>query len=237
LFNTGHNKDNSLSGDYGSRFWIEEWGYPDVGIYFADCPSAGHDMILLDYRKCGKNGEPEVAHVDQEHDYKITFLAKDFESFVKGLVHEDTYDTSVLDYQADLEMIEQAQFSPLLQQLCNSHTQHTDIEEIIRKISKAVLEEKNYFALHADPLSYLLYDIQFMLYSETHSLISMKEYLETYPSMMTFEGEFSTGGYSPSFVQDWAKEKTKNQQVVQSKRGLRFTDDYLNSVNEAMENY
>ena len=85
LYNIGFEKDYSLGGNAGSRFWIEEWGYPDIGVYFADCPSAGHDMILLDYRKCGPQGEPQVAHVDQESDYKITFLAKDFESFIKGL--------------------------------------------------------------------------------------------------------------------------------------------------------
>jgi hypothetical protein len=71
---------------------IAEWGYPDIGIYFGNCPSAGHDMICLDYRKNGKNGEPEVVHVDQEYDYKITFLAENFESFVKGLVDDSVYD-------------------------------------------------------------------------------------------------------------------------------------------------
>ena len=49
-----------------SQFWIDEWGHPPIGIYFADCPSAGHDMIALDYRDCGKSGEPCVVHVDQE---------------------------------------------------------------------------------------------------------------------------------------------------------------------------
>lgn len=51
-------------------------------------------MIMLDYRKNGKTGEPEVVHVDQEFDYKITFLAKDFETFVRGLVHDSVYDSS-----------------------------------------------------------------------------------------------------------------------------------------------
>ncbi|MEU7752294.1 SMI1/KNR4 family protein [Micromonospora sp. NPDC049101] len=79
----------SLCGDVGSAFWVAEWGYPDIGIYIADCPSAGHDMIALDYRS---PGEPAVVHVDQEWNYQITVLAPDFESFVAGLVDASAYD-------------------------------------------------------------------------------------------------------------------------------------------------
>ena len=92
IMGIGRNKDYSLCGGLGSRFMMDEWGYPDIGIYFADCPSAGHDMICLDYRKNGKNGEPEVVHVDQESDYKISFLASSFEDFIKGLVNESVFD-------------------------------------------------------------------------------------------------------------------------------------------------
>lgn len=67
---------------------IDQWQYPDIGIVICDCPSAGHDVIMLDYRKCGKDGEPEVVHVDQEFDFHITFLAKDFETFITGLVND-----------------------------------------------------------------------------------------------------------------------------------------------------
>lgn len=71
---------------------IDEWGYPEIGIYFGDCPSAGHDMICLDYRKNGANGEPHVVHVDQEADYRITFLAENFAEFINGLISEDEFD-------------------------------------------------------------------------------------------------------------------------------------------------
>lgn len=46
-------------------------------------------MICLDYSRNGKSGEPEVVYVDQDDDYKITFLAENFESFIKGLVGDD----------------------------------------------------------------------------------------------------------------------------------------------------
>lgn len=91
LFSIGREKVYSLCGGAGSKFWIEDWGYPEIGIYFADCPSAGHDMLCLDYRKCGPNGEPEVVHVDQESDYKITFVAENFEAFVRGLESDKAF--------------------------------------------------------------------------------------------------------------------------------------------------
>lgn len=64
----------------------------EIGIYFADCPSAGHGMLCLDYRKCEPTGEPQVVHVDQERDYKITFVAENFESFIRGLESDDEFD-------------------------------------------------------------------------------------------------------------------------------------------------
>ncbi len=92
IFSIGNRKPSSLCGGCGSQFWVDEWGYPPIGVYFADCPSAGHDMLCLDYRKCGPKGEPQVVHVDQERDYKITFVAKDFASFVRGLEPDEAFD-------------------------------------------------------------------------------------------------------------------------------------------------
>jgi hypothetical protein len=69
---------------------IDEWGYPPIGIYFADCPSGGHDMLCLDYSQCGPEGEPRVVHVDQEREYKLTALADSFAQFIWGLVSEES---------------------------------------------------------------------------------------------------------------------------------------------------
>lgn len=92
IFGIGREKSYSLCGELGSQFMIDEWEYPAIGVAICDCPSAGHDMIFLDYRECGSQGEPAVVHVDQENDYKITHLADSFEEFIRGLEHESVYD-------------------------------------------------------------------------------------------------------------------------------------------------
>lgn len=91
LYSIGREKSCSLCGEFGSQFWIDEWEYPAIGIYFADCPSAGHDMLCLDYRQCGPEGEPQVVHVDQEFDYRITFVAENFESFIRNLESDEAF--------------------------------------------------------------------------------------------------------------------------------------------------
>ena len=91
IFGIGETKPYSLRGEMGSEFWMEEWGYPEIGVYFADCPSAGHHMLCLDYRECGPHGEPRVVHVDQEWDYKITIVAPSFEAFIRGLEGGDAF--------------------------------------------------------------------------------------------------------------------------------------------------
>ncbi|HAA6519639.1 TPA: SMI1/KNR4 family protein [Listeria monocytogenes] len=85
----GNRGMSTLNGAHNTKFWMEEWGYPDVGLAIADCPSAGHDMIFLDYRECGKTGEPAVVHIVQEGEYKIIKLADNFEAFIMSLYIEE----------------------------------------------------------------------------------------------------------------------------------------------------
>ncbi len=89
-------KEYSITGSNGNQFIIDEWEYPKIGIAFCDTSSCWNDMIFLDYRKCGPEGEPEVVRIDQEDNDAITYLAGDFESFIRGLVCEDTVD--IADY-------------------------------------------------------------------------------------------------------------------------------------------
>ncbi len=93
----GKKKIWSLCGSLGSQQAVDEWEYPAIGIYFGDCPSAGHDMICLDYSECGPKGEPRVVHVDQESDYAITFLAPNFETFIRGLEPDEAFPMEELD--------------------------------------------------------------------------------------------------------------------------------------------
>ncbi|CAJ1392572.1 unnamed protein product [Effrenium voratum] len=72
--------------------YVSEWEYPEIGLVIGSCPSGGHDLIWLDYRKCGPQGEPLVVHVDQEFDFKVTHLADDFASFVRNLKSEEEFD-------------------------------------------------------------------------------------------------------------------------------------------------
>jgi SMI1-KNR4 cell-wall len=92
IYSIGSETRCSLCGKHGSKFWVEEWGYPDIGVYFADCPSAGHDMVCLDYRACGPTGEPQVVHIGQDCDYKIVFVAESFEAFIGGLEDDSAFD-------------------------------------------------------------------------------------------------------------------------------------------------
>jgi hypothetical protein len=80
--------------EYGSRYLIAEWGYPEKGIVIGCTPSAGHEAIMLDYSFCGPEGEPRVVYVDTEgHDEEpfIVVLAANFEQFLQNLTSCDRF--------------------------------------------------------------------------------------------------------------------------------------------------
>jgi hypothetical protein len=238
IFSIGRTKTYSLCGELGSPFMLDEWGYPSIGVCICGCPSAGHDMVMLDYSACGPQGEPTVVHVDQESDYAITFLAKDFESFVRGLVSEQAYDTSAEDLQKDLTRIRSGAFSPLLSELIAKQPE-ADYGQIIRNLCYKLTTEKQYFALHADEMSMLLYDAQFLLYNQAHPVVSKAKFLDVYPDIIALaDGDFSTSGYAPDFIEDWFENRRTAGQLVVDQAGVfTFSEAYERTLRQRLLQY
>jgi len=230
ILSIGKDKPSSLGGSFGSRFWMEECGYPDIGLAICDCPSAGHDMIFLDYRACGPDGDPQVVLIDQESDYEITFVAENFESFICGLVHWEVYDTSEEDKAEDLRKVTSGSFSPLLAELCESADKSWGIESKIRKLAKQIVEEQGYFSTGYGNLALLMNDVQFLLYTNKYPDISKEKYMEEYRYIMQFHEGFCTGGYSPASVEQWLSARMKEKVIIKSHGNISMTDEYKKTV-------
>ncbi len=237
IMGIGRTKTYSLCGDLGSQFIIDEWQYPNTGVFICDCPSAGHDMIMLDYEKCGKDGEPVVVHVDQEWDYKKTFLAKDFETFIRGLVSSDVYDTSEQDLIDTLENFKTGKFSDVLQTYFEKD-KSINFDKVLRNLFTELTTEKGYFGLHGDEVSHLAYDIQFYLLTINKTIKTREEFAKEYPPMVAMgNNEISTGGYADFFL-DWFDNRINLKQIHKKLfGGLTFTDEYKHQLFEQIKKY
>ncbi|MDO7906254.1 SMI1/KNR4 family protein [Paenibacillus sp. JX-17] len=85
ILGIGRDKPYSLCGEQGSRSRVIHENYPEFGVIIGECTAPG-EVIMLDYRPSGNDGEPEVVHVNKDQNFKVTHLAPDFASFVKGLM-------------------------------------------------------------------------------------------------------------------------------------------------------
>jgi hypothetical protein len=94
ILGIGHPR--GIDGERGSRFMIDEWGYPDVGVYFGATPGGGHTALMLDYSACGPRGEPRVIYAlageVEGEESRVISLAPDFDSFLRGLRGPDEFD-------------------------------------------------------------------------------------------------------------------------------------------------
>lgn len=233
----------SLLGDLGSPFMQAEWGYPDIGVCFADTPTAGHSEFMLDYRACGPKGEPAVVIVDQEADYRISFVAPDFATFIRGLVPEEVFEEDPEEALAEeFETVEEGSFSPIvLRGLAALGSTLDDGEASIRAIGRRIVREKEFFALHADADSHLMYATMFLIYSALTTARSRKDFLYEDPANRSYDhpcyammipssyaGQpygFTTGGWARSFVEDWWDAQIASGGIVAVEGGFRFSPD------------
>lgn len=195
-------------------------------------------MIMLDYSACGKTGEPTVVHVDQEDDYRVTFLAPDFESFIRGLVSDEAYDSSEQDQKDDLITVTQGTFSPVLTSLIEK-ADDLNYEKALRTICRQIVGEKGHFSLHADELSMLVYDIQFLLYSNSNPTTTRAKYLKKHPSIIAFgDGQFSTKGYAEGFITDWLESRMKAGQLCQlPSKALTLSPAFMAELKQKVKQY
>lgn len=86
---TGFDGNSTLCGACGSRFWEDpdNWGYPHIGIYFAE-EDSGHGLFALDYRSPCADDEPPVVNIYHDS-MTITRIAAHFAEFVRRLSGDD----------------------------------------------------------------------------------------------------------------------------------------------------
>ena len=71
-----------------SPYLVEEWGLPTDVVLLS---GGGHYWIGLDYRTCGRHGEPSVVWFDADDNSELP-LAPDFRSFIEGLTSAPGFD-------------------------------------------------------------------------------------------------------------------------------------------------
>ncbi|MEU8959932.1 SMI1/KNR4 family protein [Streptomyces sp. NPDC048518] len=77
----GIGRRERLSSLLDTPYLVEEWELPTPIVLLS---GDGHCWIALDFRACGRNGEPSVTWFDTDLNTDIT-LTVDFRSFIEGL--------------------------------------------------------------------------------------------------------------------------------------------------------
>lgn len=72
-------------------YLVEEWELPSPIVLMS---GDGHCWIALDYRVCGRRGDPAVVWFETDAGVEVV-LATGFETFVEGLTSADGFDTGV----------------------------------------------------------------------------------------------------------------------------------------------
>lgn len=194
-------------------------------------------MVMLDYRKCGPRGEPAVVHVDQEMDYRVTKLAPDFATFVRGLVaDEDELDEAANDaFQATRRDIERGRFSTELTRLLKQSRSPKKTEKALRYMLDMEAITKGKLVLDGGTLSYLIYDLLFWLYTSAHPVRTPDEFLAVYGSLLEEgDGDVKTVTYRPRIVATWMKKRVASREIIEKRGTLTLSAARLKAVTDAI---
>lgn len=71
IFGIGY-AEGGIAGEWGTKYLVESFDYPDIGIYFADSHTAGQDMFCFDYRDVS-----DAESQGQEDDVESLFDSKE----------------------------------------------------------------------------------------------------------------------------------------------------------------
>lgn len=226
--------DTAMFGTHGASFWFEEWGYPRIGVPIALTISGGHELLFLDYTECGPDGEPSVTLVDQEVEYSQYKVADTFDELLTMLVTPESLEDSEGDKQKALEFVKTAPLGSALSELCDGFQEIPNVEEKIRNICIAIVEEKGFFALHNDPKSTLVYGIILLIYLVKHNSVSCDEFLEAYPQFLALPtdeyGPLSTLGYAPMFVREWLEKLIDSGDVFIEGNAMKVSNAWRSSL-------
>lgn len=85
ILGIGREMPYSLCGRFGSEFLIDSRRHnKSIGVAVCNTTLPGRALVFLDYRACGKDGEPCVTYADAMTGTELR-LAKNFAQFLRGL--------------------------------------------------------------------------------------------------------------------------------------------------------
>jgi len=114
-----------------------------------------------------------------------------------------------------LQRIQEGRFSPLLLKICHN-CGVPQAAQWLRAVACQLVEDTGAFHLQDDALSWLMYDLQYMLYTFAYPTASFQRYLQEYPLILAQDSPFSTDGYTPEAIAQWMETRVKEGKLQQA---------------------
>jgi hypothetical protein len=110
---------------------------------------------------------------------------------------------------------------------------------MLRRLLCELTQEKGCFCLHGDARSQLVYDVLFHLHTQARKVRRRSAYLKVYEDLLAFgDGEITTSGYAPDFVEGWFDRRAKKGVIVTRADGcLEFTPAFADEILKKLRRY